>query len=330
MSNNRYDNYTLYGIHNKTERSILACYSSALFVSSVLGDTLILVGSVWYNAIRLHKVMVCFIQYIAVADLAMSLFRALPGSVSLVTNGWILGKFLCYIDYVVTCSAGVTFYLLISALSLTKLLILKYPLRAVTFSTKPAHLTALIFLICSMFPPVMIIVVDKQGVNFSYRDYNCDYTSTSHVSDLFIGVSSVTLGLVGVITTTTTVVSSLMLLVLARRITDRDPNGLRWQGILTVLLTAAVYVIATLPGALYYLGFNLVKKNQSDFYQFWHVTLFRVAAYVILLNMLSNFYIYTLALPSFRDFLKSRIRLSMSLLRVSRTVGPGTNDEIGE
>ena len=330
MSNNGYDNYTLYGIHDKNERSILACYSSALFVSSVLGDTLILVGSLRYNAIRLHRVMVCFIQYIAVADLAMSLFRALPGSVSLVTNDWILGKFLCYIDFIVTCCAGITFNLLISALSLTKLLILKYPLRAVTFSTKPAHLTALIFFICSIFPPVMVMVVDKQGVNFSYRDYNCDYTSSSHVIDLYKEVSSVTLGLVGVITTTTTVVSSVMLLVIARKLTERDPNGLRWQGIMTVLLTAAVYLIATLPGALYFLGLNLVKSNQSELSQFWHVTLFRIAAYVILLNMLSNFYIYTLTLPSFREFLKSRIRFSMSFLRLSRSVEPATNDEIEE
>ena len=101
----KYDNYTRYGIHNETDRQLLSLYCSLVFISSLIGDTLILVGSFRYRAIRLHKQIVVFIQYIAVFDLAGAVFRVLPGSVSLLANRWIFGDFLCYTGYLdILCS----------------------------------------------------------------------------------------------------------------------------------------------------------------------------------------------------------------------------------
>ena len=78
----KYDNYTLYGIHSKTERGLLIGYNSFVIISTVIGDTLILIGSLRYNAIKLHKILVTFIQHIAVVDLLLVVFTIVPVAVS--------------------------------------------------------------------------------------------------------------------------------------------------------------------------------------------------------------------------------------------------------
>ena len=311
----RTDNYTLYGIHDKTDRDLLAAYSWGIVLSCLVGDTLILVGSLRYKAIKLHKVLVVFIQYIAVADLAIAIFRVLPGAVSLTANEWVLGEFLCYFEYCVTCSVGGTICILVSALSLTKLLIVKYPLRAVSLSTGAAHFTVLGSLLYSMCLPLLSIISDKHGVYFNFLDYNCDYYSPSEDS-IIPTITSALVGLSGVVTTTITVVSSFMLIAIARNVAMRGPGELQWQGIVTVLLTAAAYLLSTLPGSVYLLGSYFVDPSQPEIFHFWRVYLYRFSAFIAILNVLFNFYIYTLTLTSFREFLWSRIKVASAALCV--------------
>ena len=95
----KYDNTTQYKIDDLTERQILIGYRGLLTVSSLIGDSLILVGSLRYNAIKLHKIIVIFVQHMAVADLLLTVFGIVPGAVSLAANDWILGDVLCYLSY---------------------------------------------------------------------------------------------------------------------------------------------------------------------------------------------------------------------------------------
>ena len=295
----KYDNYTRYGIHDKAERYLLSTYTSFIFLSSLIGDTLILVGSMRYNAIKLHKIIVVFVQYIAVADLVISIFRVLPGAVSLIANGWILGDCLCYAGLFMTCSFGGTVCLLMSALAFAKFLIVKYPLRAVHFSRKVGHLTTLG--IWTFWACYGLMMVCRRGAYFSYMSYNCDYFNTLHYST----VSEVVMGGVGLIATTITIVSSVMLLVLAKKIADRGTGGLQWQGVRTVLLTVVVYFIATVPFAVSLLD---LPRNQP-----YHIV--RFAVFIAYLNTISNFYIYTISLTSFRDFLRTRVKIVVTSIR---------------
>ena len=107
------------------------------------------------------------------------------------------------------------------------------------------------------------------------------------------------MGGVGIIATAITIVSSLMLLFLAKKIADRRTGGLQWQGVRTVLLTVVVYVLATVPFAVSLLESTKTQARYDV----------RFAEYIAYLNTISNFYIYTISLTGFRDFLKSRIRI---------------------
>ena len=63
---------TKFGIKNDTERYLWAGWLAFVVVSSLLGDSLILIASIKYNAFNLHKMIVTFIQHIAVCDLLQS------------------------------------------------------------------------------------------------------------------------------------------------------------------------------------------------------------------------------------------------------------------
>ena len=265
------------------------------------------------NAIKLHAVMVVFIQYIALADLLLTIFRALSVTVSFAANRWLFGKLWCRIGYFVFCSVGATLCLLITALCLTKLLIVKFPLRAIWVPTKMAHLSALIFFISALTVTGLASATDVEEIYFSYLTYNCEMSRSPTIESWTVRFSFILSGFTLVICIVIVIVSSILLIVIAKKITDRGPGGLQWQGIMTVLLSVASFLIATLPMAVFVLVYFFLKSKDNSF---WTIHVFRIANCLMSLNLVSNFYIYTLTLTSFRQFLKSRMKsISASLVR---------------
>ena len=170
-------NYTQYKIDNPTDRQILIGYRILLSVSTLIGDTLILVGSIRYNAIKLHKIIVIFVQHMAVADILTIIFGIIPGAVSLEVNEWILGKSTCYLIYFFNDCLAAVQCLITGAIAMSKLLIVKFPLRAISFSTNAAKIAVICIWITGSIFPAVAIAYDIHGVFFSYVVYICDYSS---------------------------------------------------------------------------------------------------------------------------------------------------------
>ena len=157
---------------------------------------------------------------------------------------------------------------LMTALALSKMLIVKNPLRAIQCSGKAAHLVAGGMWAYSVIFPTVAIARDKGDVYFSYIVYNCDYDcSWGHVeceklsTAIVLSVSACTV---------VTVVSSVVLMVEARRVARRVPGGLNWRGVVTVLLTVAAFTVANLPGAICDAVSYFVKDAPTELSQFWH------------------------------------------------------------
>ena len=292
----KYDNTTQYKIDDLSERQILIGYRVLLAVSSLTGDSLILVGSLRYNAIKLHKIIVIFVQHMAVADLLFTVFGIVPGAVSLAANDWILGDVMCYLSYFVKDTCAVILYMMTTAIAMTKMLIIKYPLRAINLSTKAGHIAAFSIWIAGSSLPAAALAKDNKSMFFDYLVYVCDYTCVKPIwDDISYVIYTTAVGLVVLVTIAGTVVSSVILLILAKRATVGRPEGLQWRGVLTVLLTAAAHTLLALPVTIYY----VISKFCSD-----PTTFYRYAFWITHLVVVVNFYIFGLTLPSFRDFLK--------------------------
>ena len=134
-----YSNHTLYSLKSPTERYLWFTYQLLIVLLSLVGDTIILVGSRCYNAFNLHKLLVGIIEHLAVADMLYSVTSVAQSAVTLAADKWILGDFLCHVrvhvgywDY--CCTMWFT-----AILTVSKNLILKYPFRARVWGKHHAH-----------------------------------------------------------------------------------------------------------------------------------------------------------------------------------------------
>ena len=294
-----FSNRTLFGIKNDTERYLWAGWLTFVFVSSLLGDFLILIASIKYKAFHLHKMMVTFIQQIAVNDLLNTVGSVAPAILSTIYNTGSPYRFIDTLRFITLYYTSVSSSVFISALTLWKLLLLKYPLKLGFLSKKHAHkLCAGIWVVC-IYVPALHLCIDKDDVIFDYRTYFSEYRYTSSIWEILLPATA----LVFLITPgITVVVSTVLILREARKVVRRTQESLRWQGITTVVLTATVYITAFLPTTIYFIAEPFVEKDPDKPGPF-HIDFNRVSNGIIQINILSNFFIYSLTVTSFRKFL---------------------------
>ena len=272
-------------------------------ICSLLGDSIILIASIKYKAFNLHRIVVAFIQHIAVCDLINASLSVLCIAVSVFYNSggssMILNRVRFFITYYVNCLNAS----LVAALSLGKLLLLKYP-----WETWLAHKICTGIWIASLGIPALHLLIDKDDVIFDYRVYGCSYLYTSKAWKILQPILVIiTLFIPDCIIT----VSTVLLLKEARKVVRGTNKSLRWLGIMIVVLTAAVFSLSFLPITVYLMAEPFVEKGPEPgpFY----LKLFRLAWIVVPFNVLANFFVYCLTVASFRSFLKTLFQQKVSL-----------------
>ena len=298
-----FSNQTKFGMKNDTDRFIWASWLIFVFVSSLLGDSLILIASIKYKAFNLQKMIVTFIQHIAVNDLLNAVGGVAPAAISAIFNTGSPSRSIDYLWTFISYYTAPTSSVLISALTLGKLLLLKYPLKLRSLSKKHTHrLCAGIWVFC-LIVPGLLLGIDKDDVIFDYRVYLCTYRYTSSLWKIALPVNAL---IFLVIPGVTVVVSTVLILREASKIVRGTQENLRWQGITTVVLTAVVYIAAFLPFTIYFFAEPFVEKDPDPGPGKFYLEFYRVANGIIQFSVLSNFFIYSLTVASFRRFLVTK------------------------
>ena len=145
--------------------------------------------------------------------------------------------------------------------------------------------------------------MDKDDIIFDYRTYYSTFRFTSSLSRIFAPVCAVLFLMVPGVTV---VVSTVLIIGEARKVVRRTQESLRWQGITSIVLTATVYTIAFLPAAVYFFAEPFREKDPDKPGSF-HIEFFRVAIGILQFQVLSNFFIYSLTVASFRRFLVVKV-----------------------
>jgi hypothetical protein len=305
-----YSNYTQFGIKNVTERYTYAAWLITLVISSLLGDTIILVASIKYKAFDLHKIVVAFIQHTAVCNLLISIAHLLPCIVSLITNSGPTDNVQIYIKFCLNYYFNTVSMLLTCVMALMKLLRLKNPFKTRTWSTKQAHKACIAIWLVSLYVPILHLIADKDDVIFDFRLYVSAHGYSSDIWKILLPISSI---FSIIMPNLVMVVSTAILLKEAKKLANEAERSLRWQGIITVLVSAMVYMISLLPFTIYCLAEPWVKKDAITPGTF-HKQYYRVACAIINMNILANFFICGLTVTSFRIFLQSKFYQILSCL----------------
>ena len=163
-----------------------------------------------------------------------------------------------------------------------------------------------------------MLLVDWKDVYFSYRGYQCGYGFTSDVwfylKPLFAIVFLFT-------PTCAVVITSGYMLLIAKRVAHRGRENLKWQGITTTILTAILYCLSIIPYIVYRVGESIVHEEMTQ--TFFNTTLYRISMSIVSLNTISNFFIYSLTVPSFRRFVYDKTQNISSQFFTSRDVNNG-------
>ena len=90
-----YANKTTYAIKSDAVKYAWEVFLIFVAISSLIGDSTILVASIKYKAIKLQKTIVVLIQHIAVSDLMVVLTAVIPKIVSIIAYKWVFGNLTC-------------------------------------------------------------------------------------------------------------------------------------------------------------------------------------------------------------------------------------------
>ena len=103
----------------------------------------------------------------------------------------------------------------------------------------------------------------------------------------------------------------------ARRVRGTNP----WQGALTTALTAIVYCISAIPISVYFICKTFAGVNHIDILD---RHLFRIGMFMTIIQVISNFFVYTLTIKSFRRFLELKVSSVSKSLSTSRRISSNT------
>ena len=298
-----YTNKTTYGIKSDAVKYTWEVFLIFVAISSLIGDTTILVASIKYNAIKLQKTIVVIVQHIAVCDLMVVLTNVIPRIITIFADKWVFGSLACK----VLAYARVLFILagsfLICAMTICKTLHIKYPFRIVRISTKTAHAACSACWTIAAAISFLFKMASVDITYFSYRSYQCDYIDSWQRFYILKPISAVA---VLFIPSCLVVATTTYILFKAIKTTRRVRGDLKWQGTVATLLTAFLYILSAAPQLIYrlleYIYRSEENKNTDLLTHFY-----RIAVTFPLINTISNFYIYCLTITSFREFVFSTV-----------------------
>ena len=277
-------------IQNDRERYLWFLYFLVVFLSSSMGDSIILIASVRYDAMKLNRFIVAVMQHIAVCDLLRTLGWVLPTLISLQADRWILGSPVAYISMFLILLTFQVSNILICVLTSSKFMMLKFPERTRSWMKKGGHVVCVFaWLGSSIF--VAAVFHRKDGIYFDQDRYTILFRTSEVYAVLVFKIVTIIIPTFLIVITT---FSTLCYLMKSREVARTSGGRLRWQGMVTVTTTSLVYCISIVP---YIVASFTIYRARLE----------RTANFLTAINIMSNFYIYSLTIPSFRNFISSKV-----------------------
>ena len=302
-------NHSFETLSNDSLKHTWTSYFIFIILSSLIGDSTILIASIRYRAFKLHGLIVGIIQHIAVCDIMVSVCL-IPRIVALIADGWVLDEWVCDLSAYTLYYLMTTSSFLITMMTASKLFIVKFPIRASALRRIHAHAGCAIIWAFVMVLPVTFYITDGFVIStFDLKTYSCGFDLKKGTESTWKWLGPLFTAIFALFPNVTVLVCTALLLkqviIMTRRSSVR--TSLKWQGITTTILVAFVYCISVLPYSLYRLLAARVPESPGSFF---HHEFMRFAKSIIFLNTISNFYIYSLTVSSFKEFLLRKLNLS--------------------
>ena len=320
--------YSLFFLDSDTERYIWASWLTFVLLSSAIGDSAILLSSLKYNAFKLHESIVVIIQHMAVGDLLITTTCVFPATVTLISQQWIFGTTFCYIKVYLGNVGWISTSCFICAMGFCKLVLLMSPKYSRNLTRRNAQMLCFGIWIISLPAAALAFLYFLYKLDFDFA--TCDelhytfYSKNDIPEHSWRNYVQYLIMLIPVKTTFILLITILLFrqLLKARKLARRARKRARWQGIITVMLTALFHLVSYMPIIVREVAESHIREQYglSEY-----VYLARISYTILYLNVVGNVFIYTLTVPSFRSFLKTTLqKFGGNLLKFN---SPGPNSQ---
>ena len=305
-------------IKNDLTRGFLAFLNLTFVISTLVGESFIL-SAIQHNAIKLHRVVVTVMQHLSICDILLSLLWTLPTVISLSANHWIMGDFLCSLQLHVGNAFSPAASWLTCFLTISKSLTIRFPLRARSWSRRAAHAAcALLWIKCFISPNHLVLFyLLANPSNYPHLDfvtYSCIY-DFDLIPQWLGTVINVWVIIFVSLLWFLLISGTVYLSVQACRGAAGHQRDVPWQGILTIIITAACLLVSFMP----YVILKIVDRSVTNTP---YVGMWRMAVCFQNFRMVTNFYVYFLTVKSFRDFVKARFGSAVAVFCCKSKVHP--------
>ena len=298
-----FSNKTEFALTSYAERYAWIVFHMFIFLSSLIGDSLILIAAIKYRAFKINRLILVIMKHIAVSDLSVAFSTVLPRIAALTSDQQIYGTVICNISAHYIYFFGTVGVYLMCAMTTCKVATLQYPLRANSLSSRDAHKGCIaIWILILSFPAVLLFDIDSDAV-FDWRVYMCQMAFSAAIWTWLKPLITVIYSIIPNVLVTT---STIRLLVLAKQAAARRNKNVNLQGVVTIILIAVIYHVSLLPFTIYHIAESIIVDKTS----FLHKEFYRISISFLSFNVISNFFIYSLTIESFRHYLCQLVQKS--------------------
>ena len=285
--------------YSGSEQALLLSWTLLGALVAVTGNSVVLVSSLKYNAIRLDRISIVLIRNLAVADLGHGLYL-MTTTVLIITQSNVFGDTACYIISTISNFFMGASFVFVSALNANKLSTLIFPLKSnMRRYRRGRRISYTIWFLMTVFIVVILIPVLLPGnlhVLYSSASLRClsQFYSESGPVRLLAPLVAMVFTLVPLLVI---VVTTVWLIYYVAKV-----RGISRQTLLTLLCVSLTSLFSFLPTCLFYLAQELVEDSEKSAY--WSRVFFRVAVQVVNVNSMANPLIYLFTVQSFGGFVK--------------------------
>ena len=162
-----------------------------------------------------------------------------------------------------------------------------------------------------------MLLLEEQSIDvfFDFRIYNCNYAGAAKAWEYILPIIGCLFLFVPNLIIIGTAIPTLKYLITARISARRVRGTVPWQGAMAVTLTTIVFCLSTLPTAVYHTGVSFFEDDMRPSL----IHFYRISFFLVMINLMSNFYIYSLTIRSFRRFLLLKARSIASVFSSNLT-----------
>lgn len=293
-------------ISSSTERDLWTIYLSAILLSSIVGDTLILIAARKPGTFKLSKTILVIMKYIAVLNLVRSTLVIFPKIVSIQKDRWVWGTPFGYFYWISDLCTFQASNSLLVLLAVSKVVVLKVLRLRAHWTVRRCHKACCgLFLFSLSLSGLIGLAQRPKTLDFSPIHYalrsqypitNSVYNLTAYIIPMIILI--ICTALLG------------HCLLKSRASSLRAGSRFRWRGAVTVATTGLMHLVVTLSVVVMYVVVAVKCWGTTARCHEVVVENSRILRGISMsahLNITCNFVVYCITMGSFRRFVVMRM-----------------------